>query len=304
MITMIKNNSGSNSSNFIVISLMTISVSIIIFSLAVITTIETTYANHTENHLNNSLVDVTITGDDIPDALLEDLKRGIVRDMKIDEQKAFEKTNNSSSDSNISQLQTTTTTTETIKENPKGKIILTSHKYSKTPEDEVFDELPGQVKNVGNGTAEDVSIIFTYYDNSGNAIGNDNYPIYADILNPGQKSSFQGWRELSKTPDMAYYDISLSWYNSDGTQEYIQDVDVIKDPQEKIPPIIVATQQENNENDNVPFFNTATNGKEITNLDSTEDEEDNDDEDDDEDNEEENDNDEDDDKKDDDEDDD
>jgi hypothetical protein len=276
---MIKENNSSSSSSFIIILIATISVSIIIFSLAVITTIETTYANHTKNHLNNSLVDVTISGDDIPDALLEDLKRGIARDMKIDEQKTFEKTNNSSS--NIPQLQTRTTLPEAINESPKGKIILTSHRYTETPDDEVFDELPGQVKNIGNGTAEDVSIIFTYYDNSGNAIGNDNTGIYAQILNPGQKSSFLGWREISKTPDMAYYDISLSWYNSDGTQEYIQDVNVTKDPQEIIP-IIEKTEEEGNEIENNPFFNTE--GNEIEQLededDEDEDEEDEDDDDD------------------------
>ena len=274
-----------SSSNFIVILVVAISVSIIIFSLAVITTIETTYANHTKNHLNNSLVDVTISGDDIPDGLLEDLKRGIARDMKIDEQKTFEKTNNSSS--NIPQLQTTTTTTtppppppppEAINESPKGKIVLTSHRYTETPDDEVFDELPGQVKNIGNGTAEDISIIFTYYDNSGNAIGNDNTGIYAQILNPGQKSSFLGLREVSKSPDMEYYDISLSWYNSDGTQEYIQDVNVTKDPQEIIP-IIEKTEEEVSEIENNPFFNTDD--KDIEKLDDDnnddEDEDDNDD---------------------------
>src|SRR5688572_21813155 len=130
---MIIENNSSSSSSFIIILIATISVSIIIFSLAVITTIETTYANHTKNHLNNSLVDVTISGDDIPDALLEDLKRGIARDMKIDEQKTFEKTNNSSS--NIPQLQTRTTLPEAINESPKGKIILTSHRYTETPDD-------------------------------------------------------------------------------------------------------------------------------------------------------------------------
>jgi hypothetical protein len=70
----------------------------------------------------------------------------------------LEKTNSG----NISHLQTTTETTQD--NTTKGKIILTSHKYSETPNDEVFDELPGQVKNIGKGTTEDISIIFTYYD--------------------------------------------------------------------------------------------------------------------------------------------
>ena len=88
-------------------------------SLATITSIETTYANHTKYHLNNSVVDVTISGDDIPNALLEDIKRNIARDMEAEEKKALEKNTNN----NISQLQTTTitaTTVETSKENPKG----------------------------------------------------------------------------------------------------------------------------------------------------------------------------------------
>jgi hypothetical protein len=65
------------------------------------------------------VVDVTISGDDIPNALLEDIKRNIARDMKAEEKKALEKNTNN----NISQLQTTTitaTTVETSKENPKG----------------------------------------------------------------------------------------------------------------------------------------------------------------------------------------
>ena len=80
--------------NFITITTVILSISII-FSLAIITTMEPTYANHTKYHFNNSLIDVTISGDDIPDALLEDLKRGIA--MKA-EQKA--------SENNNSQLQT------------------------------------------------------------------------------------------------------------------------------------------------------------------------------------------------------
>src|SRR5215207_10966708 len=98
---MIKNN------NFIILTILVIVSISIIFSLSTVTEIKSTYANHTKNHLNNSLVDVTISGDDIPDALLEDLKRGIARDMKTEEKKSFEKTNSD----NISQLQTTTTET-------------------------------------------------------------------------------------------------------------------------------------------------------------------------------------------------
>lgn len=264
-----------NTSNFIII-IIVVALSIsIIFSLATITTIETTYANHTKYHLNNSLVDITISSDDdIPDWLLEDIKRGIVRDMKAEEKKVFQKNKN-----NSQQLQTTTI--ETTKDNQKGKIILTSHKYIKT-KDSDSDDLIGQVKNIGNGTAEDVSIIFTYYDINGNAIGSDAAGIYADVLNPGQKSPFLEFRIVKETPNMAYYEIALSWYNSDGTQEYIENVEVTKDPQEKIS-IIENPKQTNNENENFPFFNTDGNdieklgNEEIEDDDDDEDEEDEDD---------------------------
>ena len=233
----------------------------IIFSLSTVTEIKSTYANHTKNHINNSLVDVTISGDDIPNALLEDIKRGIARDMKAEEKKILEK------NSNISQLQITKTT----KDFAKGKIILTSHKYTENDESD-FDDLIGQVKNTGNGTAEDVSIIFTYYDINGNVIENNSIRPYADILHPGQKSSFYNFRDVTKTPDMAYYEIAISWYNSDGTQEYIENVEVTKDTQTKIP--IVENTDVQSENQNLPYFNTE--GKDSDKVEDDEDEKDED----------------------------
>jgi len=73
---------------------------------------------------------------------------------------------------------------------------------------------------------------------------------------------------------MAYYDVSLSWYDSDGTQEYIQDVGVTKDSQERIP-IIEKTEKEVSETENIPFFNTD--GNDIEKLDDYNDDEDEDD---------------------------
>jgi hypothetical protein len=267
---MIKNN------NFIILTILVIVSISIIFSLSTVTEIKSTYANHTKNHLNNSLVDVTISGDDIPNALLEDIKRGIARDMKAEEKKVLERNS-----SNISQLQIT----ETTKDIAKGKIILTSHKYTEN-DDSDFDDLLGQVKNTGNGTAEDVSIIFTYYDINGNVIENNSIRPYADILHPGQKSSFYNFRDVTKTPDMKYYEIALSWYNSDGTQEYIENVEVTKDTQTKIP--IVENTDVQSENQNLPFFSTEA--KDIDELDEDEDEKDEEDKDNKEDNENEDDN--------------
>jgi hypothetical protein len=254
-----------NNNNLIVIIILVIISVSIIFSLTTITEIKTTYANHNKFHLNNSLTAITISGDEIPDWLLEDMKRGIIRDMKAEEQKALE--NNKS---NISQLQTI----ETAKDNTKGKIILTSHRYTENNDGGNFDDLFGQVKNVGNGTAEDVSIVFTYYDSSGNAIGNDYANINANILNTGQKSSFSQFRDVTKTSDMAYYEIALSWYNSDGSQEYIDNIEVTKDTQAQIP--IVENNDVKSETEKLPFFNTETKDMEESNDDENDKDEDDD----------------------------
>ena len=169
---MIKNDSN----NFIIIAAVALSISII-FSLAIITTIEPTYANHTKYHLNNSLVDVTISSDDdIPDALLEDLKRGIIRDMKAEEKKAF--------GNNNSQVQT-----KTIENTSKAKIILTGQNYIEN-EDSNYNDINGQVKNIGNGTAESIKITFTFYDSNGNMVGTHYTYIDVEKLNPGQKAPF------------------------------------------------------------------------------------------------------------------
>ena len=232
----------------------------IIFSLG-ITGIETSDAYHNKFHLNNSFTDVTISGDDIPDSLLNDIKKGIERDLKAEENKANQ-------NNNVSQFPIKTNT-----DNSKAKIILTSHKYTEN-DDSDLDDLFGQVKNVGNGTAEDVTVIFTYYDVNDNAIGNDDTGIYANILKPGQKSAFLDFRDKLKTQDMSYYEISLSWYNPDGTQEYIENVEVTKDSH-SIPVI------EKEQSENIPFGNTLNeNIKDSDDEDEDEDKDDEDDEDD------------------------
>ena len=164
-----------NTSNFIII-IIVIALSIsIIFSLATITTIETTYANHTKYHLNNSLVDVTISSDGaISDALLEDIKRNIM--LKAEEKKAFRNNN--------SQVQT-----KTIENTSKAKIILTGQNYIEK-KDSNYDDINGQVKNIGNGTAESIKTTFTFYDSNGNMVGTDYTYLDLDKLNPGQKAPF------------------------------------------------------------------------------------------------------------------
>ena len=79
---------------------------------------------------------------------------------------------------------------------------------------------------------------------------------------------------------MAYYEIALSWYNLDGTQQYIEDVEVTNDPQEKIP-IIENKDEKKSAIENIPFFDIDDN--DIEKLDEEEDEDENKDEHDDED---------------------
>ncbi len=254
-----------NKSNLIII-LVTVVLSIsIIFSLATITTIEPTYANHTKYHFNNSLVDVTISGDDIPDALLEKIKRNIA--IKAEQKKSSVNNNNNS------QLQI-----KTIEDTTKAKIILTGQKYIEN-DDSNYDDISGQVKNIGNGTAESIKTTFTFYDGNGNMVGTDFTYIDVDKLNPGQKAPFSLMIDKTEIQNGAQYEISLSWDNPDGTEEYIEDVEVTHDPQQKITPIIENTKQ-TNENENFPFFKTDGNDVEKLGDEEDEDDEDEDDEDD------------------------
>ena len=104
-----------------------------------------------------------------------------------------------------------------------AKIILTKIKYRS---DRFSDDIAGQIKNVGNGTAESIQIIFTYYDKKGEVIGSDYVYADQDILKPGQKSPFSQMVDEETGDDIKAYEISLSWQNSDGSEEYAENVQV------------------------------------------------------------------------------
>jgi hypothetical protein len=104
-----------------------------------------------------------------------------------------------------------------------AKIILTKIKYRS---DRFSDDIVGQVKNVGNGTANSVQIIFTYYDKKGEVIGSDSARVDQDTLKPGQKSPFSEMVDEETGDDMKAYEISLSWENSDGSEEYAENVQI------------------------------------------------------------------------------
>ncbi len=244
---MIKNNS-----NFIIITTVILSISII-FSLAIITTIEPTYANHTKYHLNNSLVDVTISGDDIPDALLENIKKNIA--MKA-EKKASENNNNS-------QLQT-----KQIEDTAKAKIILTSQNFKKGDSPQIV----GQVKNVGNGTANDIRIAYSYYDQNNDIVGSE--IIYLDIskLMAGQQASFSNYITDELVLDkMTHYQLGLIWYDPDGSEVYVEDAQIIK---EENKPFVMSS---NKDKKSIPNFTFDSQSETEDNEDEDEDEDEDDD---------------------------
>jgi hypothetical protein len=216
--------------NFINIIFLTIIAIGTIFYLTTLTEIEGIYANQ-NNNLNLTADDVIIISDsNIPDWLLEDIKSNIMKSIMTREEGNSFLNNN-----NISQIQIDITTDEdegTNKDNiSKAKIILTSHKYIENDESN-YDDIIGQVKNIGSDIAEYVQTIFTFYNSNDDIVGTDYTFIDVDKLNPGQKAPFSLMLDKTKIQDAAKYEISLSWVNTaDGTEEYLENVDVTKENQ-------------------------------------------------------------------------
>jgi hypothetical protein len=100
---------------------------------------------------------------------------------------------------------------------------------------------------------------------------------YSDphTLKSGQKAPFDNFIDEKTGDKVKAFEVSLSWYNPDGTEEYIEDVEVTKDPQQKTIPIIENTKQ-NNENETFSFFNTDGKDIEKPGNDEDDDEEDED----------------------------
>ena len=217
--------------NYINIIFITVVAIGIIFYLTTITEIEKIYPNQNKYHLNSSGYNVTISSDgNIPDWLLEDIKSNIMESIMTKEVgKSF------SNNNNISQIQIDITTDEdegTNKDNiSKAKIILTSHKYIENDESN-YDDIIGQVKNIGSDIAEYVQTIFTFYNSNDDIVGTDSTFIDVDKLNPGQKAPFSLMLDKTKIQDAAKYEISLSWVNTaDGTEEYLENVNITKENQ-------------------------------------------------------------------------
>ena len=115
----------------------------------------------------------------------------------------------------------------------KAKIILTSHKYIER-NNSAFDDIVGQVKNIGNGIAESVEIIFTYYDTNEDIVGTDNTYVNIQKLNPGQKAPFSQLVDRNTTIGMTNYEIAMKWNNADGSEEYIENAEVIREEKKQL----------------------------------------------------------------------
>jgi hypothetical protein len=105
-------------------------------------------------------------------------------------------------------------------------IVLLSQKLKKASFG--YRDLVGQVKNIGDDTAQFVKIVLDTFDKNGDVLGTDETYVTADTLKPNQKSTF----DLSSSSDnfkgMDHYEISLQWQNSDGTNGYVENAKIFK----------------------------------------------------------------------------
>jgi hypothetical protein len=122
---------------------------------------------------------------------------------------------------------TNATSSNTQDSNSSANIVLMSQKFKKAKFG--ITHVVGQVKNTGNDTARYVRIDLTTFDKNGDVLGTDYTYVTADTLKPNQKSSF----DLSSTQDnfkgMKYYELSLQWQDSDGTDQYVENAHIVKD---------------------------------------------------------------------------
>jgi hypothetical protein len=115
---------------------------------------------------------------------------------------------------------------EEKEDSSKAKIVLIEQKYKS---DRFNDNIIGQVLNIGNGSAEFVQISFNLFSKKGDLIGTDFTYAEQDILKPGQKSSFNMFIDEEIGDKMKAFEVSLTWNNPDGTEEYVENVDVVEE---------------------------------------------------------------------------
>ena len=109
---------------------------------------------------------------------------------------------------------------------PTQDLVLLSHKLKKG--DGNYNDIIGQVKNIGSDIVEHVKIGLTVYNKNGDVVGTDYAYADASTLEPNQKSSFDIFSSKDNFDEMDSYELSLSWQSSDGTDEYVDNAQVYK----------------------------------------------------------------------------
>ena len=105
-------------------------------------------------------------------------------------------------------------------------MVLLSQKMKKGDGD--YNDIVGQVKNIGDGTADFVKIGVTVYDKNGDVVGTDSTYADATTLEPNQKSSFNIFSSKDNFEEMESYELSLQWQDTDGTKEYVENAQPYK----------------------------------------------------------------------------
>ena len=101
-----------------------------------------------------------------------------------------------------------------------AQIVLLSQKLKKGYYG--YNDIVGQVKNIGNGHATYVQIGLSTYDKDGGVVGTDSTYTTADKLKPNQKSTFDIMSSKDNFKKMSYYELSLQWRNPDDTDQYVE----------------------------------------------------------------------------------
>lgn len=111
-----------------------------------------------------------------------------------------------------------------IQTTPSKDLVLLSHKLKKG--DGNYNDIIGQVKNIGSDTLEFVKIGVNIYDKNGDIVGTDSNYAESTTLEPDQKSSFDIFSSKDNFEGMESYELSLSWQKSDGNNEYVDNAQV------------------------------------------------------------------------------
>jgi hypothetical protein len=131
-------------------------------------------------------------------------------------------TNTSAGDTDTNGVNTTGT------ESPdhNGSIVLLSQKLKKGIGS--YNHLVGEVKNIGNDTAQFVKIGLTTYDKNGGVLGTDDTYAKAQTLKASQKSAFDMVSPKDNFEGMDSYQLYLQWDNPDGSEGYIENAQIFK----------------------------------------------------------------------------